>query len=493
MKLPKINLKPVKNFLKGRNMKFGTSAVVLTLGMLAIIWFVSLILSRHPIKIDLTENKIYTLSSQSIKIMKELKTDVKVTAFVKKTQGDWKYVEYMLSEMGRYSSKFKFELVDGDIDPVRIQQYAVNQPNTVVFESGNKRKDIKPEEIFQQDPYGQGKPEPMGEQAFINAVLTLTEETQKTIYFTEGHKELVLLNQKMDGISEINKLLKGDNYVVKTVNIAKEGKLPEDCNMLVVAGPALPFGLKEAELVKEYLKNGGKAIFMIDSTVESGLGSVFEYWNLKLDADLVLDKKQAYIDMRFPVPNYKMHPITNPLDAEKIPSFFPLCRSISAAGRNMEKRTVTKDDLLVTAESSWGETDLSGKTQPKFDEGVDVKAPLVLAAAVSEYVNDEKKPAKDAGEAKETQFVLFGNARFITNAPAGALGTLKGNFDVFVNSVNWMLKQENKISVRAKTLEQKMLNLGGSGVLVIRLITIVFVPLAVIGIGVYVWWKRRSK
>ncbi len=406
---------------------------------------------------------------------------------------EWKYVEYMLSEMGRYNSKFKYELVDGDIDPAKIQQYMVNQPNTVVFESGKKRKDVRPEEIFQMDPTGQGKSEPMGEQAFMNAVLTLTEETQKTLYFTEGHKELNPASPENNGISEINRLLKGDNYIVKNVNIAKEGKIPEDCSLLVVAGPVLPFGVKEAELIKDYLKNGGKAVFMIDATIESGLGSVLEYWNVKLDDDLVLDKKQAYIDMRFPVPNYRIHPITNPLESERIPSFFPLARSISAAGKNLDKRIVTRDDLLVTSESAWGETELSGKTQPKYDEGKDLKSPLVLAAAVSEFVKDVKNTGKEEKELKETQFVLFGNSRFITNAPAGAMGTLKGNFDVFVNSVNWMLKQENKISIRPKAPGQKMLELNGARVLIIRLVTLVLVPLAVIGIGLYIWWKRRSK
>ncbi len=500
-------LEALKNFIKNRDLRFGLSAVFLTLATLCIIWFAGKLLSDSPLRLDLTENKIYSLSDQTKRVMKELKAEVKATAFVRKLGTEAKYIEYMLTEMGRNSKKFKFEIIDIDVDQVKWQKYMIGEANIVVFETGEnpaeaqgaaqkdkkpapyKRKDVKQQDIFQVDPYNPQKAEPKGEQAFINAVYSLTEDKQRVVYFSEGHKELSIGLADRNGLSELANYLKTENYYIKTVKIAAEGGVPEDCDLLVVAGPLNPFFDKEADAVKSYLRNGGRAVFMLNPDTCSGLEKTLEYWNIKLEKGVILDKR-SFFQPVLPIPSYKIHPITSPLNKDQVPLILPYSRGISDIKAKLDPRVVSRDDLLVSSESSWAAAELKNGEKPSFKEGRDIKGPLALAVAVSEFVKTDPKKAPIDAEAKETQFVVVGSSFFISNQ---WLTQSRGNLDFFINSINWMLKQENKISIRPAADDLKRLEITPLRANIMFLAVVVLVPLAVISAGIFVWLKRRSK
>jgi ABC-type uncharacterized transport system involved in gliding motility auxiliary subunit len=475
----------LNNFFKDRTFKYGTNAIVLTILVLGIIWFIGIILDKHPLKIDTTSAKQFSLSPQTIKILKSLKTKVYVSAFIQKGELDGRYISDLLREFSKRTSNLVVEINDINIDIKKCKAKGINRNNTVVFECDTKRKDVNEDQIFLREysPYGYGgEIEYTGEQAFINAILSVTEEKQKVIYFTEGHKELNLDNSERDGLSELNKYLIGENYSVKKFNIMKEGKIPEDCNVLVIAGPKMPFIDKEVEVIKGYLKNNGKAIFLLDPLVVTNLEPMLEDWNIKLENYTIIDPIQCFSipligrDPLVLIPTYKWHPILEPLSKANIPTFFPIVRGISDAKKKLEGRNVTKEDLLVTSDKAWGETDLKGKSV-KFDEGKDVKGPLTFGVAISE---------------KDTKFIVIGDADFITNNPAGIVGA-KGNVDLFINSINWMVKEGEKISLRPKKTDIRRLNLTPTKIKVMFYVSFIITPLLVLAVGVTVWLRRRAK
>ncbi len=502
-----------KKITISRNLEYGVYSVVTVYFVLIGVWFAGKALDYYPMRADLTENKVYSLSGQTKNVIKELKTDVKATAFVRKLGSEAKYIEYMLTEMGRYSKRFKFEIIDIDIDPAKWQKYMIGEANTVVFEAGEtpsdasagpqnenigpaarsaayKRKDVKQQDIFQSDdPYNPQKIEPKGEQAFINAVYSLTEDKQRIVYFSEGHRELSIGQGDRNGLTELAKYLKTENYYIKTVKIATEGMVPEDCDLLIVAGPLNPFFDKEAEAVKNYLKNGGKAFFMLNPDLPCGLEKTLEYWNIKLEKGVVLDKR-AFFQPILPIPSYKIHPITSPLDKDQVPLILPYSRGISDLKAKLDPRVVSRDDLLMTSESGWAAAEIKNGEKPVFKEGRDVKGPLALAVAVSEFVKADPKKTPASAESKETQFVVVGSSFFISNQ---WLTRSKGNLDFFINAANWMLKQENKISIRPAADDMKRLEITPTRTNIMFLVVVVLVPLAIVGSGIFVWFKRRSK
>lgn len=507
IKLPKISLNSITNFLKDRSFKHGTNAIVLTLLVLGIIWFIGVILDKHPLQIDTTSNKQHSLSPQTIKILNSLSVKVKVTAFIRSGAPSDKYTGEKISDLLKNFSKrtanLTVELIDVDVNPLKARLYNIRSYNSVVFENGPKKKEVTHNEIFVVDdlnPYApRQQAEFQGEQAFINAILTVTKEKQKVICFTEGHKELDLANTERDGLSELSRYIAAENYQVKKINISKEGKIPDDCDVLVIAGPKVPFLSKEAELIEEYLKKGGKAVFLLGPVIQNtfmktNLENVLLNWNIKLEDSIIVDPKKGFFSPLIPIPEYKTHSITEPLSKVNATIFFPLARGISDAKKKFEGRNIKKDELLETSGTAWAETDFKSQ-KPVFEEGKDLKGPLVMAVAVSEMVKEEQKKEdkeKSSGGLKETQFVVVGNSDFIMNAPGGIMGA-KSNVDFFMNSVNWMLKENEKISIRAKKTDIRELSLTPTKTKVMFYTTIIVIPLLVIASGVFVWWKRRTK
>jgi ABC-type uncharacterized transport system involved in gliding motility auxiliary subunit len=482
--------------IKGRSFWLGSNSIIVTLVMLGIIWFSSVLLGKLSLKYDTTENKQYSLSPQTKSVIKNVKDKITITAFVRKGSPQGKYIEEMLKDFSKMNSNAAVEVIDPEIDPSKAIKYQIKAANTVIFEYGANKKQVEEREIFVVDYSNRQQPDVQnfGEQAFINAILTITEKKQKVITFTFGHKEKDLDSGEADGLSEIKKSLEGDNYQVKKVNILKEGKIPEDTDILVVAGPANPFSAQEAEFIKKFLLTGKNGIILLDPLVNSGLSPLLDHWDIKLDNNIVVDPRQCLsippilVDPMSPIPSFKGHQITDPFEKAGSVIFLTLTRSLTSSGKKFDQRNVTKEDLLESSASSWGETDFKN-SRPKYDAGADKKGPLTLAVAVTEKVKGD--PKKD--EMLDMKLLVVGCSNFITNTPGRVQGP-RDNADFFLNSVNWMMKQTEKISIRPKKAEMRMMPpMKPWTSKLILWITLIITPLLIIAAGIAVWWLRRSK
>ncbi len=497
------NIKEVfKKLFKGRNLKHGTNAVLLILMVLGIIWFVQRIINSYPLQYDTTANKQYSISDQSRKIVKDLKQDLRVTVFVKRSVLYEKYMISLLKDLAKVSSKVKTKIYDLDVDTTAAKGYNIMEYNTMVIELGDKRKDIYERDIIGQDPrrQQQGGVEFKGEQAIINAILEVQETGKKIVYFTDGHKEKDSDDMKTPaGAAVIKQTLIGDNYEVKKLNIIKEGKIPADCTVLVVAGPQQAFSAAEAEAVKKYLENGGKAMLLLEPLVNAGFDSVLANWELKMDNDFVVDTKSClnlvmYSDPASPIPEYETHAITEPLIKNNVPVFFPSVRSISELEKK-KNRTIVKEKLFMSSPTSWGETDLASLKSGKVrKDAADLPAPLCLGYTVKEIVKAGKEVKKDNKKETdyETKIVIIGDSDFISNAPGG-VGGYQGGTELFANSINWLMDEGLKIAIRPKTVDIRPLLLTPVQDTIVWVMTIFVTPLLVVGAGLFVWWKRRGR
>jgi len=62
---------------------------------------------------------------------------------------------------------------------------------------------------------------------------------------------------------------------------------------------------------------------------------------------------------------------------------------------------------------------------------------------------------------------------------------------VFLNTVNWLVQQENLIAIRPRDPEDRRITLTAAQQNLIRLLTIFVIPGAVLLLGVQTWWRRR--
>lgn len=457
-----------------------TNIFIFTLITITIVVLLYIIVSRHHIRFDLTGSKKHSLSSQTIKILKDLNKEIKINAFYKEGSFEQSQVKDLLTEYTYKTNKIKLSFVDPDKKPSLATQYGIKEYDVVVFESGNQRKDVTKTEVFEYsyDYYmqGGGNRKFKGEEAFTSAILRVTQLEKKNIFFLEGHEEKDIENSERNGYKAIKESLEKENYNVGKLNLLIEPNKIKECEVLVIAGAKKPLSDKEWEYIKEFLEEAGKIFFLLDPLDCLGIEEKLLPLGIKLQNDIVIDQGRNYFfDALTPIPLYESHQITKELKESRTALILPWVRSIDKKDPLPEKIKI--DRLLITSTKSWAETDLTTK-RVQFNEGKDLKGPISIAIAWSKEVKGKK----------EARIVSIGDSDFVTNASFA----IQGNKDFFINSINWLVKEEKKISIRPKEEEIKKILLSRQQSRFIFLGTTVIMPLCILFIGGIIWFKQRN-
>jgi len=454
-----LNFRAIRESSRKRSTKLGANTTVMTVAVVAIIGFVNFLGYRHHKRIDLTTEKLYSLSDQTRKVVSDLKKDVRVVLFDK---DDRQGLGDQMKEYRNLSSHFSFERVDPQKNPEALKQFKITQQlqlGDVIVVCGDRTE----------------KPKDTSEQSIINAIIKVTRDSLKRICFVEGHGEKKLSStNEGDGYGTVDKMLKNENYETKSINLVTTSDVPSDCDVLVLAGPKQSLFPAEASAIGKYLEKGGKAMLMIDPDTDPKLDDVLHSWGIQLGNNTVVDTSGVgrFFQLGPGAPlarTYGTHPITK--DFEGTMTFFPMSRSVDSVPGS----GATTTDLMKTSEASWAETEINnGKVQ--FDEGKDKKGPITLGVAANKSEGD-----------KEARLVVIGDSDFAANQ----FVDIQRNGDLFMNSINWLAQDEDLISIRPKNAADRRVSMTEADQNQMFWITLVLMPLATIGSGVYIWWKRR--
>mgnify|MGYP001052846033 CR=1 FL=1 len=392
--------------------------------VLAIIVVVNFLADRYPQRLDATAGKLHSLSELTIESLQRLDSEVQALAFMEK--GENEALESLLKQYAVHGSNFSFELIDPDRDPERTKEYGIRSYNTLVIESGPSQQKITE----------------LTEKEITNALLKVVRNRREVVYMTVGHGEKGVGPQQ-SGYSRFKERIEEIDYVLEdSLFIARDGRVPEDCSVLVIAGPQSPFLGPEVDALRDYLRQGGSVLAFLDPPFASGLGQLLGEWGVSAGDDFVIDTSGIGslmgLDYTTPVAmSYdQAHPIVRKHRAG-VMTFFEFARSVRFEGAAEGYLGV---DLVFTSEQSWGETDLTvlqanpGKRTVKLDEGVDRPGPVSLAAAV--------RDSAGAGG----RLVVFGDSDFASNN----FFDLQGNGDLALNALSWLAEDEELISIRPR-------------------------------------------
>ncbi|MCY4605317.1 MAG: GldG family protein, partial [Gemmatimonadetes bacterium] len=283
---------------------------IMVFGIVAMVNFLG---NRYPERFDLTEGQLHSLADLTVETLKALDRDVHALAFME--GGENAELELLLAELETYNTRFSYEFIDPDRDPRRTEDYGIRRYDTLVLESGDKQQQITELE----------------EREIVNSLLKLTRERQDRIYLTVGHGERQLASQP-DGLEQLKAQLGAINYAVEdSLFLAREGAVPEDCAVLVVAGPRTPLFPVEVEAIRSYLAAGGAVLLLLDPLADSGLAELLDEWGVAVGDDFVIDTSGIGslfgLDFTTPVAlSYGDHPVTR--KHQGVMTFFQLGRSV---------------------------------------------------------------------------------------------------------------------------------------------------------------------
>lgn len=458
----------VREAVTGRTARYGGNALVMSLALVGILVMVNFLSNRHYKRFDLTQTKQFSLSNQTVQILKALPRPVKITAFLSSQDTQGQNLPNLLKEYAARTNKISYEVIDPDLKPAVARQYQITSYNTVVYESGDKtHSDFGTEE-----------------RDITGAILKVTSDAAKTAYFLTGHGERQIGDYAENGLNQLKTALEGDNYVVKPLNLAISGTVPADCSVLVIARPTQKLLEAEHNAVLSWLLEAGRAMILQDPTLEVGLNDLLAAFMVQYASDIVVDPASSLMgDVGVPVvQQYPYNTITKDLPA----TLFVQARSIDIqqdAAANLPGFAASP--LVQSTEKGWGETDLK-QTRVSYSEGVDLKGPRNIAVTVelTAPLSPEKAKLKTSDK---TRLAIFGDSDFISNSYINSLG----NKDLALNTLNWLMEDEMLISIRPKEQQRNELVLTAGQSRTVMYSSAIFLPLLVLAAGALVWWRRR--
>jgi len=462
------NLKEVLAFITSRGALQTANAVVMCALVLGLLGFANYLAGKHTWRKDVTAAKQFSLSDQTKKVLGALQEDLRIAAFYQ--AGEQGRVMDQFKEYASVTPKFQYEFIDPDKKPDMAKRFGVTAYNTMVI--SYRGQDEKITTATEED--------------LTNAIIKVTRDKKKKIYFTTNHGEKAIDSEERLGMSAAQKSIKDKNYEIGSVSLIDTAGVPSDCSVLVIAGAQTPFLPPEIEKVKNYLNKGGAALFLLEPEPAPSFSEILAEYGVQADNDLIIDASGigqlfgAGPDMPV-VTAYSKHAIT-----EKFGSFmtaYPSTRSLTLMSE--KPSGVTTDAFANSSPNSWGETNMdelkSGRVSPNVPP--DRRGPLPLAVAITKSTTD----GSSTNGSSSSRLAVFGDSDFAANYLFG----FQKNGDLFMNVVSWLAEEEDLIAIPPKNPEDRRISLDAASSKIIMLVSLFLLPLAAFGTAIAVYVKRR--
>jgi len=465
----------VGSMVGSRTTRYGLNALVYSIGFIGLLVAVNFLASRHHRRLDLTEERAFSLSSQSVTVAKNLDKPLKFYGFY---EGGQDARARNLYESYAYASpKVSFELVDPDKHPELAEKYKISVMSTTRIQYGGDQ--------------GEGtNVTELSEENLTNGIIKVTKGGKKLVYFLDGEGEGDPNDtEHPSGMGSLRQALEGESFEVKKLALATQPAVPADCNILVIAGPRKPLTQHELDQVDAYLKGGGRAVVMLqpprldDPNAEAGLIKLVVNWGVKVGNDIVVDQVLRLfagpaLGLSPIVTTYGNHPVTKSFTQRTV---FPMTRSVEPQGEN-PKAGLAVTALAKTSDTSWAETDLEGifKRQTATFHPGDRHGPIAVADAI-------EADQQFTGKESHPRLVVFGSAEFADNQYVSSY-----NRDFFMNSVDWLAGEEKSVSIRPHTVRASRMRLTVDQFNVLFALSVLMLPELLLIIGIAVWWERRN-
>jgi ABC-type uncharacterized transport system involved in gliding motility auxiliary subunit len=469
-----LDFRKVSGALTGRRGRFGAGTTLMASIFVGITLLVNGISVSAYQRYDVTRLSQFTLTQQTKDILTSLDQPVKAICFFvpsKDTYGLTTYAVNLLAEYQRYSKELSIEIVDPDQHPERARTYNISQYQTVIFESGDKRRQVLPTQIIQFSD--QGLPEQVeAEHSFTSAILEVIGKVQKKVYFVIGHGEANLNGN----YSSVLRGLRDNLYVVGTLDLMANPVIPDDTSVLVIASPRTTYTDAEIIAVDNYLIAGGQALILADPGFPEFLNQIITPWGVSLDDGMVIDRASQ-------MANRNDEPrVTADRDffggmGLNIVSYFPGAVGVTAVSGAED----TWPPLVYTSTDSWLDKDYDATKEPTFDDQQgDVKGPIAIGVLVAASLTDN--------QTKNTRIIVMGDSDFAANENYAQVN----NSDLFLNSISWLAEETDLISIHRSALPFRRLSVNTDEANFITYSSLLIPPILVLLIGGIVLWYRRS-
>lgn len=476
-----------------RSRLYATGVVIAAVGVSVL---ANVALTLHDSHVDLTREKIYTPSAAAMRVVDALDRDVTVTYFYHSRDPAAKRSRDILKVMERRNPHFKLKAVDPDKEPTLARTSGVKIYNAALIEAEGRRVLVQSTD----------------EAEIALGVQRVLRERKITVCFVEGHGELPMDNFEFHthlenvadhshgdaashvvempghGVGRFRRALEAQGYETHKLVLATRADVPPDCTVVVLASPRTTLLPAESAALRAYLRQGGSALFMFDLgyVLEPELERLMSDLGVRFEQQVVIDPLSHYQNdpELVAVTGYDRHPITRSLSLTLYPGIRPLALLAPPSGlrvaplltssRDSYTRTVATAGHRVAGRSG---ADPEATAEPA-KAGPPVAGVRVLGVAIEGLIDGGTRPMRA---------VAVGDADFASNS----FFPYMANSDLLLAVTRWLAREERSTAVASRIPVPPHILLTGLQTRLVFGVIVVLLPLLVVALGCFVWWRRR--
>lgn len=455
-----------REFFSVKTTKQGMSMGVMILLMLALLAAINYFGATKYKTFDFSSAKVNTLSDQSKTLVKSLDEELKVLFFYKEgTEGLEDNRRAFVDLIRKYQDQsplVKLQFVDVNKNPKLAEDYGVNKGTGLVFLDYKGRRN---------------KIEKIDEQEFTGALAKVTREEDKKVFFTIGHRERDWEDAKeVEGLNSFKRLMEGNRYIVAPLNLNQVPEVPADADLVIVAGPEQSFLETEANALLRYLQRGGSLVLALKGQSDHGLQKILDQAGVRITKKYIVQVMDTPLGKAVnpqvtPITQFSVNePITKPFSRGE----FVTMRLPAPILKMTVPDSITYEELARSDENSMAFADTTFK-------GVADKGPFATAVLLR-----GKFPGSDP-KATDFRLVIYSDVEFLSNQ----LLYKNLNRDLALNTVAYLAKEENVISITPKEVDVTQMQITDNQFYLFIFGFILPLPLILIGMSGVLWYRRR--
>lgn len=465
-------------------------------------------------EIDVTANKIYTLSDSSKKALESIDQDIKIYVFGIDENDS---VVGLIKQYCQANGKISYEMLSSETNLAKVQEFELEDGySIVVVESGNSKKIIDAGSEFHSYDYTTYAEVDTTEQTLTNSILSLSIENKPKVYFVEGHDEFKV---NLDGSSQaelgvLTTYLQNEAFEVSTVNLTSVGAVPEDCDVLAIMSPEKDFLENETQAVLNYINQGGN-IFLTRDVLEQSVGfsnlqKILDVYGVSVENGYILEADSSYTVSNYPYVFRPQISNTSEITADIYSdSYMWLAYSEKLnflSEEELNNLKVTYEELLGTTDSAVFVTDFSSdvNTAAKTAQTGHFTIAALVTKTISEGTSSEgtengEEQNAESSDAITSKLVISGNGQFMTDYIVSELSNqyplsyLGSNKDFAINSISALVEKEGGLTLRKGMAGSSYVFTATKEQNRIVLIVIFAVPVLILLVGILVWRQRKKR
>lgn len=409
---------------------------------------------RHDHISDWTYNSRVSMSPQTRAVLAKLKGPVDIISYAS-PQGDLRQtIAAVLQRYQQAKPDLRLHFVDPQKDPAAMRQLGVTVDGELILHYRDREQRL----------------DTLTERSLTDALERLVRGNDRIVAFVTGDGE-----RRADGVANADlgmfvTQLEQSGMRAVPLNFSQTTGVPDQTDLVVLAGPQAPLSPGATKALINYLGNGGNLLWLADpGNLDPSLQPLAEALGIRVLPGELVDASSSALGLKDPrmivLGDYPRSAITRGFT---LTTLFPEVAPLAEA----QKDEWHIEPFLRSSPQSTTQS-LDGSAS------VPQRGPLDFGFALSRL---SPSPAKS-----EQRVVVIGNGDFLSNSYLGNGGNRALGERIF----DWLLGDDELIDMPSRGAPDRVLHVSQGELNVLTLLFIIIMPIGLLIIASIIAWRRR--